>query len=544
MNTLPWKSTIYSLLFLTIVIGGCKKSSHDGPGGTTNPISTTINPDTISGPNTMSEMVAEELDSLDIPNYQLDINTPGVIHNNPQKNTNSLRKLATANDQSAQTVNLLQAMFKDAAILSLKQIKLEALADQTVNDVTIHNPEQYGYGYSYGQRDLTARLAPPSGNALHRSYAIWGVDCSGFIYNLFHGQGLAIPDFTAHTFQDVLTTFLATNPTNYASAYCERLNNVAYTALIDGDFIVWDYTASDGNWIHHIGLYHKDAVQGGILFNSHGTGQPSSLAGEQKNFGLKRGIHIVSMDKAVQVKKNGQINYFGSNFYVIRLHDHANLSLTKVSGDYQQAALGSKLPQPIVVKVGDANGNGAAGMKVVFYSTDQTGFLSSTTVITDQNGNAQTYWTLGTQNALQTLSAQATDAGGSIIKNSPVIFTASNSLSKLLKGIYTGKATWTNYDGTGQDPQVDLELEIDSIDNGNHVIGYMSLDADFAVTGPVTGSISGSQISFGWSLPANAPFVYNGTFSADKTTITGTGGAGNYYSPLNANGPFTLVKKP
>ena len=60
---------------------------------------------------------------------------------------------------------------------------------------------------------------------------------------------------------------------------------------------------------------------------------------------------------------------------------------------------------------------------------------------------------------------------------------------------------------------------------------------------PITGTTDGNRITFGWISPPAAPFKYSGTFSADKKTIVGSGGAGSYYAPDNANGPFKIEKQ-
>lgn len=155
-----------------------------------------------------------------------------------------------------------------------------------------------------------------------------------------------------------------------------------------------------------------------------------------------------------------------------------------------------------------------------------------------------------TVNTTYYVRAYATNSAGTAYGNEVSFTTKADSISSIY-GTYKGLATWTNYDGTGQDPQVDLILYIDSVSKNNNIYGSMRIDPNRgggygpgSSGGIVTGNISGSNISFGWSIPANAPFKYNGTFSSDKKTIQGTGGAGNYYAPLNPNGPFKVVKVP
>jgi hypothetical protein len=73
--------------------------------------------------------------------------------------------------------NLVDAMLRYAQILS-------SLKTVTYKSEGINRPEHMGLVYSSGQRNITQRLNPPEGNNLHKKYAVYGTDCSGFIINL------------------------------------------------------------------------------------------------------------------------------------------------------------------------------------------------------------------------------------------------------------------------------------------------------------------------------------------------------------------------
>ena len=64
-----------------------------------------------------------------------------------------------------------------------------------------------------------------------------------------------------------------------------------------------------------------------------------------------------------------------------------------VSGDKQRAAAGVELAQPIVLRVVDAAGNGAAEVSVVL--SPSGGQLGDTTLVTDSLGLVKTRWTMG-----------------------------------------------------------------------------------------------------------------------------------------------------
>jgi hypothetical protein len=68
--------------------------------------------------------------------------------------------------------------------------------------------------------------------------------------------------------------------------------------------------------------------------------------------------------------------------------------MNKVSGDNQTVAAGQALGQPLVVQIKDQNGNGVAGLPVVFNSA--AGTVNGSPATTDLNGNASVTYTAGT----------------------------------------------------------------------------------------------------------------------------------------------------
>ena len=92
-------------------------------------------------------------------------------------------------------------------------------------------------------------------------------------------------------------------------------------------------------------------------------------------------------------------------------------TVTKSSGDKQQAAAGTQLGEPFVVSVLDQNGNPFPGATVTFSVTAGGGFLSAAAVITDANGQAATTLTLGSDPGRNTAAARVGEL-------KPVIFGA------------------------------------------------------------------------------------------------------------------------
>lgn len=84
--------------------------------------------------------------------------------------------------------------------------------------------------------------------------------------------------------------------------------------------------------------------------------------------------------------------------------------LTIVGGDAQTTAVGKELPNPLVVKVMDANGHAIAGQAVNFRVTAGGGSVFAGTSITNADGIAQERWTLGIAARVdQSVEARAVD---------------------------------------------------------------------------------------------------------------------------------------
>jgi len=101
-----------------------------------------------------------------------------------------------------------------------------------------------------------------------------------------------------------------------------------------------------------------------------------------------------------------------------------SVSMSKVSGDNQQAQAGTTLPQAFVVKIAYSNGTGVPNLPLTFAITQQpagaTGArLSANEVTTDSSGQAQVTLTLGDKAGQYQVTVS-----NSNISNSPVVFTA------------------------------------------------------------------------------------------------------------------------
>jgi len=86
--------------------------------------------------------------------------------------------------------------------------------------------------------------------------------------------------------------------------------------------------------------------------------------------------------------------------------DHSTPAAIAISsGDNQVGMPGTPLAAPIAVRVTNAQGNPVAGKPVDFTVTRGAGTVASATVTTDNNGVAQTAWTLGSGTVRQEVKA-------------------------------------------------------------------------------------------------------------------------------------------
>lgn len=69
--------------------------------------------------------------------------------------------------------------------------------------------------------------------------------------------------------------------------------------------------------------------------------------------------------------------------------------LEVVSGSDQEGRSGSKLPNPVVIRVTDFGGTGVTGVTVSFAPEDGAGSVSAGSAVSDDEGLVSTEWTLG-----------------------------------------------------------------------------------------------------------------------------------------------------
>ena len=91
--------------------------------------------------------------------------------------------------------------------------------------------------------------------------------------------------------------------------------------------------------------------------------------------------------------------------------------LSKISGDNQTGISGAALPKPFVVEVRDENLSVLEGISVTFTVVAGDGTLSVTHTTTDQNGQAESWFTLGTRLGTNSVSVSAAGVGQPVVFN-------------------------------------------------------------------------------------------------------------------------------
>ncbi len=115
-----------------------------------------------------------------------------------------------------------------------------------------------------------------------------------------------------------------------------------------------------------------------------------------ENTGLGQGSIVdVRRNPLSYVSLHTHIPELQSRGVTVHFDDGASPALLRVSGDYQNGAVSTPLPQPLVIEAHDENGFAVAGVQVEFTVSQGDGALGAAIATTDENGRAKTTFTLG-----------------------------------------------------------------------------------------------------------------------------------------------------
>jgi len=229
--------------------------------------------------------------------------------------------------------------------------------------------------------------------------------------------------------------------------------------------IVVKVVDKDGNGIMDVEVEFVITEGGGKLSSASVKTGANGLA--QVSWTLGDNLDKQSLE--VLVKDSANENISTSPLTFTATSEEVELFLEKVSGDNQTGEKNKALDNPLVVKIKDKDGNGIENSIVEFNITKGNGSLSSTSVQTNNNGNAQVSWTLGDDVDNQSVEVIVKKGDGTSIDGSPVIFNANTNINLL---------------GTWFDPEVDgTETENygeQCNDIYNNTARYLSVEINFS----------------------------------------------------------------
>jgi N,N-dimethylformamidase beta subunit-like, C-terminal/Domain of unknown function (DUF4082)/Bacterial Ig-like domain (group 1)/Bacterial Ig domain len=216
-------------------------------------------------------------------------------------------------------------------------------------------------------------------------------------------------------------------------------------------------------------------------------------------------------------------------------------SLAKVSGDSQIGSPGTQLPKPLLVVVRDATASPVSGTTVTFGVTAGGGSLSTTSAVSDVNGQASTLLTLGAAAGTNTVQASAAGFGSVTFTATAVAGTLFTNQTPALLDVTEGTAheLGTKFQVSGPGQITAIRYWKAQSETGPHVGNIWS------ATGTLLTSVSFSgETASGWQIQAlTSPL----TIQANTTYVVSVNENAAYVatnsglaSPV-VNGPLSSV---
>jgi probable HAF family extracellular repeat protein len=157
-----------------------------------------------------------------------------------------------------------------------------------------NEPMQNGLAYSYGQKDYSIRAYPPAG--LCQENKLYGLDCSGLLYQIVSGSGIPVPPTNCETLRGVLLWNGDAIPSSEYNGLIEvyELGEIDTADMLPGDFIFW--LNSDGV-AKHTGVILSDLSSTLKVYQSNGTAGTGDqgIADCEENSGINRGPRTLSL---------------------------------------------------------------------------------------------------------------------------------------------------------------------------------------------------------------------------------------------------------
>jgi hypothetical protein len=159
-------------------------------------------------------------------------------------------------------------------------------------------PAQHGLAYSFGQKFYHVRETPPAGTQTLCTDSLYGLDCSGFIYQLALYSGLnlsndPVDQCCARYEADTMTWVNAFKNTVYKDLHMENLGQYDRNKIEAGDLIFWK---DSEDHIYHVGIVLLGSnFNEQIIFMSCGCARSCTADGCINNYSDERGPRQASL---------------------------------------------------------------------------------------------------------------------------------------------------------------------------------------------------------------------------------------------------------
>jgi hypothetical protein len=159
-------------------------------------------------------------------------------------------------------------------------------------------PAQHGLAYSFGQKYYNVRVTPPAGSQTICTDSLYGLDCSGLIYQLALNSGLTLHsdpiNYCNAAFEaDTMTWVNAFKYTVYKDLHMDNLGQLDKSKIEVGDLIFWK---DSGNRIYHVGIVLLGSnLNEQIIFMSCGCARSCDAQGCINNYSEDRGPRQASL---------------------------------------------------------------------------------------------------------------------------------------------------------------------------------------------------------------------------------------------------------
>ncbi len=279
------KSTLWPLLFLLVFVGSCRKDGEEK-----------IN--RIDDPEALSQTEVETLDRMP--------EAIGFSHNTVVlPNGETLEDYLTEVDEAfvrkwmgtdvGPYANLGPQDARNLLIARITAVALN-LTDRSKHQKASEGPgkpAQNGLAYSWGSKDHTKRQAPPGGGTAC-THQVYGLDCSGFVHQLFVNAGVSLPTGPADSQrkETVLQNAIKSSIPSLDKVKVEDLGAIPTADFETGDIIYW---TNESGVATHIGVILKDV--GGKLAVFQSNGSSGADAGQcDGNLGQNRGARRLQLN--------------------------------------------------------------------------------------------------------------------------------------------------------------------------------------------------------------------------------------------------------